>query len=279
MSVYIAFAIGLALAASLAASAASRAISDTGDHAQGSEAPTPGQRLATSIGRLPAFIAVLLSGAVVTFLVCWPLGRLADHVESPIDTSVFHWAQSNAYGPWTSLHKILTQMGNGRETQVIVVVASVLLAIAWWRRGWWIPPLVLVSAFWAERLLQKALAHLVDRGHPPTTRGTFPSGGCARLILIWGVTLLLITFTWRLSRRVQVVLWTLLAVAAFVEGYARTYLLQHWFTDVIGGWVFGSLLLFTFALAVPALMSTKNHETGDASAAVPPESTRSSQAV
>ncbi len=59
----------------------------------------------------------------------------------------------------------------------------------------WIPPLALVATYGTEKYIQTALSRVVDRGHPPTTLGTYPSGGCARLLAVWGVSLVLISLT------------------------------------------------------------------------------------
>ena len=40
-----------------------------------------------------------------------------------------------------------------------------------------------------------------------------------------------------------------LGVAAAMEGFSRIYLLKHWSSDVVGGWVFGVLLLGVIAAA------------------------------
>ncbi|MEJ7707308.1 MAG: hypothetical protein WKF82_08545 [Nocardioidaceae bacterium] len=182
------------------------------------------------------FAATALAGTAATLAICWPLGVFFGAIEGSVDVPMFRWTEDRQqYDEWTSIQQVLTQMGNRPQIQVVVIFVSVVLAFVWRRRGWWIPPLALVATYGTEKYIQTALSRVVDRGHPPTTLGTYPSGGCARLLAVWGVSLVLISLTWSLSRRVRVVLWTLLAVAAYLEGYARTYLLEHWFTDVVGG--------------------------------------------
>jgi membrane-associated phospholipid phosphatase len=46
-----------------------------------------------------------------------------------------------------------------------------------------------------------------------------------------------------------VVAWTLLALFAFLEGFARAALLLHWPFDIPGGWLLGALVLTTMIAA------------------------------
>ena len=60
--------------------------------------------------------------------------------------------------------------------------------------------------------------------------------------------------TWpRISRGWRVTGWTVLAGLAFTEAYTRIFLIKHWLMDVLGGWIFGSLLLMVFIGSAYAL--------------------------
>lgn len=207
-------------------------------------------------GAPAAALAVLLMGLAATAAVCWPLGRIAARVEKTIDVPVFNWAsRHNGHRRWTDLNKVLTLMGNRFEVKVVCLVSIVVLAVLWRRRGWWIPPVAIVAAFGLEKYAQKMLSLVVHRGHPVTGAGTYPSGGCARLISIYGTILFLVLLRYpQIGRRWRVALWTLLGTAAFVEGYTRFYLRKHWLTDILGGWIFGSLLLLVLLAATATLV-------------------------
>lgn len=211
------------------------------------------EHLRGDVGVLWAGILVAAAGAGLTFALGWPLGRLAHAAEGGVDKPVFRWLSDTVRpSAFSSLQDLLTQMGNRPEIKVIAVVSAVALAVAW-RRRWWVPVVVIAAAFVLEKYVQSGLGKVVLRGHPPTTHGTYPSGGCARLMSMYGTILYLTLRTWRPALWVRGLLWTLLAEATWFEGYARTYRLEHWFTDVIGGWIVGALLLLTFVLTASAL--------------------------
>lgn len=215
--------------------------------------------LRETIGAPVAALGILLAGIAAVIAVCWPLGWIAHKLEDAVDKPAFRWNSNHLHdGAFRDINKLLTLMGNRPEVKVVCVVSAVALAILWRRRGWWVPPLVIAVAFGVEKYEQKFLGLVVHRGHPPTTMGTYPSGGVARLVAIYGVILYLIFLTYpNLSRRLRITVWTVFSLAAFVEGYTRIYLLKHWLTDVIGGWVYGSLLLAALIAATSTLAATR----------------------
>jgi hypothetical protein len=201
---------------------------------------------AEQLGAVTAAVIVALAGTGLALAVLWPLGRLAHLAEPFTDVPIFDWLQARQVASWSRLWRFLTDIGSLNLTQAITVAGSVVLAVLYARRRWWIPPLVLCSGYLMEKYLQQALKLVVDRGHPPTTLGTWPSGGCARVILVYGL-IVYFSLRWREteSLRAWVAGWSLVALAASIQAYARLYNLEHWFTDVAGGLLFGVILLLT----------------------------------
>ncbi|MEU5725384.1 phosphatase PAP2 family protein [Micromonospora sp. NPDC047738] len=206
--------------------------------------------LTAAFGRLGAAVVVLLAGSAAVVAVCWPLGEALSRLEPHVDHPVFEYVHARRVDGWAEVNSFVTAIGDRYPLKWVTVVAALVLAVAWRRRRWWIPLVALPLQFVVEQYTQEILKLVVDRGHPPTDLGTYPSGGCARVLMTFGTILVLAALTWRMPRRVRVTLATALAMLVTVEGYTRVYAEKHWLTDVVGGWIFGSLLTGVMVLAV-----------------------------
>ncbi|MGA4731332.1 phosphatase PAP2 family protein [Micromonospora taraxaci] len=206
--------------------------------------------LTEAVGRIGAALVVLLAGSAAVVTVCWPLGEALSRLEPSVDSAVFDYVHARRVDVWADINSFVTAIGDRYPLKWVTVVAAVGFAIAWRHRRWWIPLIALPLQFVVEQYTQQILAVTVNRGHPPTDVGTYPSGGCARVMLTFGIIAVLAGLTWNIPRRGRIAIATALAVLVSVEGYTRIYAEKHWFTDVLGGWVFGTLLLSVLVLTV-----------------------------
>ncbi|MGR6318624.1 phosphatase PAP2 family protein [Micromonospora soli] len=206
--------------------------------------------LTAAFGRLGAALVVLLAGSAAVVTVCWPLGEALSRLEPHVDHPVFEYVHARQVAGWAELNSFITAIGDRYPLKWVTVVGALVLAVAWRRGRWWLPLLALPLQFVVEQYAQEILKLVVDRGHPPTDLGSYPSGGCARVLMTFGTLLVLAALIWRIPRRVRVGLLTGLGVLATVEGYTRVYAEKHWLTDVLGGWTFGILLTGVMAFAV-----------------------------
>jgi hypothetical protein len=211
------------------------------------------------IGRPATAGVIYFAGAGVILAIMWPLGRLAHVLEPGIDVPTFDWFRARQIdGAWSTVWLHLTNIGKPRITQGVAAVAAVGFAVLWGVRGrrWWVPLIGFPLAYFMVKYCQILLQDVVDRGHPPPhpgqnhgppviTLGTYPSGGCARVIVIYGLVIFCALYLTRLreSRKAWIAAMTLTAVLLTVQAYARIYNLEHWVTDVIGGTLMGTLML------------------------------------
>ena len=206
---------------------------------------TSAEGLVTTLGRIPAATVVFATGIGAVMLVCWPVGVLA-RISEPVDDAILKWYQSHQSPGLTSVMNVLTQMGNRPIIKPVTLIAIVILVLVRRRRRW-VGPLIMLAAFVTEFYFQNILEHAVHRSDPPTAGGNYPSGGCARLVLTYGLLIWFLLRERKSRSQVAVVgFGTLLLSAATLEAYSRVYLLKHWASDTIGGLIFGGLLLITF---------------------------------
>jgi membrane-associated phospholipid phosphatase len=209
------------------------------------------------IGRPFTALFVAAAGLMLLIFTLWVLGVIAHHTQNQVDWPAFRYFRDRQIGgSWQNFWNHATKMGNRPETQALTVVAALVMTGAWLvrrRPNWWAPLFGLPIAYLMEKYGGIILKKVVNRGHPPTTLGTWVSGGCARLLIVYGLVMLLTLRVTKASRRWQVAGFSLVGFLAAVEAYSRTYLLKHWITDVVGGLLFGIGLLLIAGAAFSIL--------------------------
>lgn len=201
-----------------------------------------GEVVVRRFGRVPAAALVFVFGIGAVMLVMWPLGVLARNAQ-PLDDAVYEWTEGHLSEGLTSVMEIVTQMGNRPITKPVTLIAIVVLFLIRRERRWVIPA-VFLPMFLAQFYFQGILENAIGRYDPPSAGGNYPSGGCARVVLTYG---LIIFFLLRESRtgKSGFAWYGVLAAAGVLEAFSRTYLLKHWVTDTVAGLVFGLVLLLT----------------------------------
>jgi hypothetical protein len=222
--------------------------------------------------RFTPFGAAVILGAACTSaasVLAYLLGLITRHTGA-FDLAVFRWtsvrleeagqgqAAGSLYPTWSRAAQLMTDPGNKHQIWVVTTICAVALAIAY-RRRFWVPVLVLFAAIVSQHYLQIWIADAVDRGHPPTTLGTYPSGGVARIIAIYGLVAFLALIRFTPGRRLAVTAWTVVALLAAQESYSRWFLEKHWLTDIVGGVIFGLVLLAAYCIATLALEARRGN--------------------
>jgi membrane-associated phospholipid phosphatase len=199
---------------------------------------------------ITGMLLILVVGAVAVYALTCLLGVLVVHTGLSIDKPIYGWMTHHRIHFWKAVMERLTKVGNTWTTWGAAGAAAVCLA-AFYRKDKWLPPVALGAAVVIDHYLTLALRHTFHRlGPPDSPFGTFPSGGCDRIFVFYGLIAYLI---WReVSGRKATAIWAAGIVAAlgFSEGYSRGYLTLHWFTDIISGLIYGSLILAVFIVTI-----------------------------
>jgi len=208
---------------------------------------SPGPGSVASAARMLGLIAL---GTLAVYGVMALLGLLVVHHGLAVDRPVNDWMTGHRVHAWAAAMNRLTKIGNTWTCWGAAVSAAVCLAVSW-RAQRWLPPAVLGALIVVDHYTTLALRHTFHRlGPPDSPLGTYPSGGCDRVIVFYGLIAYLL---WReFSGQRRAAIWAAAAVAAlgFNEAYSRVYLTLHWFTDALSGLLYGGLLLAVFIAAV-----------------------------
>lgn len=200
-------------------------------------------------GRAGTAATVFLAGWAVLIIVGCLLGELAHRLQGMVDEPALNWWQDHHLGgTWSDAWWQLTNIGMPRLDQGIAVGAAIVFAVLYAqrrRRFWWAPSVTMILGYLAEKYGQMICKAIVNRGHPPTHAGSWPSGGMARTIIVFGlVFFFLIMLYTPTNKRAWAIGASLLGLCASIQAYARINNLEHWVTDVVGGGIWGLLLLF-----------------------------------
>ena len=153
-------------------------------------------------------------------------------------------------GTLNTTMRLITLLGNRW------IIGSLLLLVAAWvmRSGRCrMPVAVMAGAFVINPVLEALLKGLVGRNRPEIAQlvngagPAFPSGHVLATVGFYGI---LAVFIWRSTSRRSVAVGSLTAAAVVIAlvGFSRIYLGVHWLTDVVGGFLVGSVFVLAVAL-------------------------------
>ncbi len=192
-----------------------------------------------------ALLALLVIGSAWLFF-----GILEDVViGDPLvraDTAIYQALQELRTAPGDAVMLVLTELG---DTIVVIAVTTAVFLWFAWKRAW------RTAAYWLVAIggasaLNTAIKVTLHRARPTELFYTgwsafsFPSGHSTVNLALYGFLAFLIGLaqpTWRLP-----VAFTALSFVLLI-GFSRLYLGAHWFSDVMGGFAFGTAWLAILA--------------------------------
>ena len=202
----------------------------------------------------------LTVGLVVMGLAGWAFGSILEDVLrrdelATRDSPVAAWLVGHRTGWLTAVMRVVTTLGSGRVSVVLLVLAGLVLA----ERGYrWTAAITLVLGPAGTSLLVSSIKLLTTKTRPDiadlltaASGYAFPSGHSAQAAATYGVIAYLLA---RRLRRwgAKVTVWTVAAAITMLVGFSRLYLGAHWLTDVLGGFALGAawtaLVVITVAI-------------------------------
>jgi membrane-associated phospholipid phosphatase len=188
----------------------------------------------------------------------WGLGKLVqgDSVARPSRRLYEYCREHRSAAVSRRLDQVVTTIG---DYSVIGPFSALVGGMLAYERREWKPLPLLTAGVLSEVCLQKALKRLVKGTIPPEEYsigppGDYPSGGAARTVITFGLLAHLLTQRWD-SPSERRIIWSIVTVLVVAQGGSRLYLGRHWPEDVVGGWLFGWLVLRTLT-RVEELVST-----------------------
>jgi membrane-associated phospholipid phosphatase len=199
--------------------------------------------------------AISAAGGVLSYELMVLLGGPVVKHGPRIDVPIMEWTSTHQVEPWAVVLERLNKVPNTWTTWGACGAAAACLA-AGRPAGKWLPPSVLGAAIVVDHYVTLALRHKFHRPGPPASPlGTYPSGGCDRVVLFYGLIANLVWREFSGSQRGRAMALGATSLLAFNAAYCRQYLSKHWFTDVITGLVYGAMLYVPFAAAIRLLAS------------------------
>jgi membrane-associated phospholipid phosphatase len=197
--------------------------------------------------------AIGCADGVVAYGIMSLLGPTVLNRGPVIDEPIVRWTSTHQVRPWAAVIERFDKIGHTWTTWSAAGTAAACLGMSY-RTKRWLPPAALGAAVLVDKYTTIALRRRFGRPGPPgSPGGTYPSGGCDRVVFFYGLIAHLLWREYSGSRSGKV--WAAGAVTAlaFNQVYSRQYLSKHWFTDIISGTLYGAVLLAPFVVAVDSI--------------------------
>jgi undecaprenyl-diphosphatase len=195
--------------------------------------------------RVIAAIVIALACALAVALL---LGLLlspfvAHNGPTGFDAAVLRWFTTRRTPERTHVMRLVTSLGSGVVVIPLTITAASALVLSRRRRL----ALLVILAVTGAALVNWIAKTVVDRNRPSVAvrlqhphASSFPSGHSVQAAATFVVLGIVVTSLTR-RRVVRAVVWTTVALLVVAVGISRLYLGVHWATDVLAGWLVGTV--------------------------------------
>ena len=196
------------------------------------------------------FMAVLVL-ALITFIVLLS-GMVARDAIPNADVSVFNLMREIRNAPADELMIPITMLGDG-----FVLTAMMATIVGWlvWRRAWR-AAIASTVIFLAGKLFAVLLKYGIQRPRPLEHYSgseifSFPSGHATMAAITFGILAVLASHA--MNRWSRSLVYAICGLIVITIAYSRVYLGVHWLSDVLGGVMFGGVMVAAFGVAIEAI--------------------------
>jgi membrane-associated phospholipid phosphatase len=175
------------------------------------------------------------------------------------DADVTRWFVDHRTPAWTDAMRVLTWLGSSAVVFPLAIVVAVALLIV--HRRW--VALFVGLAVGGASLLGVFAKDVIGRDRPPVDirlqqahSSSFPSGHSTQAAATYFALAIAVTVLSQ-SRSLRAVTWTAAMLVGLLVGVSRVYLGMHWATDVLGGWLLGSVWVAGLTVALAPLDTRK----------------------
>ncbi len=207
--------------------------------ARAESASAPRRRRRTALFQVALLGAVAAFGMLVVLIHTTPL--------LPLDVEITRTVQSIRSPAFSALMQAISWPGFAPQTLIIPAVTALLIYVF----GWHWEGLAALAAALLSGAVNEAVKLLIQRPRPSADlvqvfasldSYSFPSGHVMFYAtffgFLWFLGFTLLKRSWKRS-----LLLVLLAIPILLVGLSRIYLGEHWFSDVLGAYLLGSLTL------------------------------------
>ena len=196
------------------------------------------------------FMAVLVL-ALIAFVVLVS-GMVARDAIPNTDLSVFNLMREIRNAPADELMIPITMLGDG-----FVLTAMMATIVGWlvWRRAWR-AAIASTTIFLGGKLFAVLLKYGIQRPRPLEEYSgseifSFPSGHATMAAITFGILAVLASHA--MNRWSRSLVYAICGLIVITIAYSRVYLGVHWLSDVLGGVMFGGVMVAAFGVAIEAI--------------------------
>jgi membrane-associated phospholipid phosphatase len=198
----------------------------------------------------------------LSFLTLFLLAAFFRSSFQTVDIAVNLWIPSIQSGTLTMLAKGIAIVFDTTS----LVLFSIIIASYLFAKGFKAQAILLLGAMGGDALLVSIIKTLYHIARPTNavvfdSGFSYPSGHSAGSIVLLGVLAYFAFRHWQ-GIRFRAVVGVGLGVLVGVVGFDRLYLNVHWFSDVLGGWLFGAFWLCFAVLVFRQLAAAGKFESG-----------------